>query len=106
MSLLVFFVLSFFPRDVFDEIWDLIESVSEGFPTYSCSITVLSHEKLSRGKWYSVRKAIRQFSILPPISYLNKKSIEVAILCDKASSFFFEKTSFGGVSLSREANME
>ena len=39
MSLLVFFVLSFFPRDVLDEIWDLIESVSEGFPTYSCSIT-------------------------------------------------------------------
>ena len=30
----VFFVLSFFPRDVLDEILDLIESVSEGFPTY------------------------------------------------------------------------
>ena len=29
------FVLSFFPRDVLDEILDLIESVSEGFPTYS-----------------------------------------------------------------------
>ena len=29
------FVLSFFPQDVLDEIWDLIESVSEGFPTYS-----------------------------------------------------------------------
>ena len=28
-------MLSFFPRDVFDEILDLIESVSEGFPTYS-----------------------------------------------------------------------
>ena len=28
------FVLSFFPQDVLDEIWDLIESVSEGFPTY------------------------------------------------------------------------
>ena len=28
-------MLSFFPRDVLDEIWDLIESVSEGFPTYS-----------------------------------------------------------------------
>ena len=27
-------MLSFFPRDVLDEIWDLIESVSEGFPTY------------------------------------------------------------------------
>ena len=30
-----FFMLSFFPLDVLDEIWDLIESVSEGFPTYS-----------------------------------------------------------------------
>ena len=26
-------MLSFFPRDVLDENWDLIESVSEGFPT-------------------------------------------------------------------------
>ena len=25
------FVLSFFPLDVLDEIWDVIESVSEGF---------------------------------------------------------------------------
>ena len=31
------FVLSFFPRDVLDEISDLIESVSEGFPTNSNS---------------------------------------------------------------------
>ena len=30
-------MLSFFPRDVLHEIWDLIESVSEGFPTYSFS---------------------------------------------------------------------
>ena len=28
-------VLSFFQRDVLDEILNLIESVSEGFPTYS-----------------------------------------------------------------------
>ena len=27
-------MLSFFLQDVLDEIWDLIESVSEGFPTY------------------------------------------------------------------------
>ena len=27
-----------FPLDVLDEIWDLIESVSEGFLTYSCLI--------------------------------------------------------------------
>ena len=29
-------MLSFFPRDVLDEIWDLIEPVSEGFPSYFC----------------------------------------------------------------------
>ena len=29
-------MLSFFPRDVLDEIWDLVGSVSEGFPTYYC----------------------------------------------------------------------
>ena len=31
------FVLSFSHLDVLDEIWDLIESVSEGFLTYSCT---------------------------------------------------------------------
>ena len=31
-------MLSFFPRDVLDEIWNLIESVSEGFLSYSISI--------------------------------------------------------------------
>ena len=39
LSLVVSFrvssVLSFFPLDVLDGIWDLIESVSEGFLTYS-----------------------------------------------------------------------
>ena len=35
MSMTVSFVLSFFPRDVLDEILNLIESVSEDFP--SCS---------------------------------------------------------------------
>ena len=34
VSLMASFVLSFFPLDVFDEIWDLTESVSEGFLTY------------------------------------------------------------------------
>ena len=29
-------MLSFFPRGVLDEILNLIESVSEGFSTYSC----------------------------------------------------------------------
>ena len=48
LSLVVYlmasFVLSFFPLDVFDEIWDLIESVSEGFLTYFCYIYI-SKEK-------------------------------------------------------------
>ena len=34
MSLWRLFVLSFFPRDVLDEIWDLVGSVSKGFLTY------------------------------------------------------------------------
>ena len=35
MSMMVSFVLSFFPRDVLDVILNLIESVSEDFPSYS-----------------------------------------------------------------------
>ena len=35
VSLVASFVLSLFPLDVLDEIWDLIEPVSEGFLTYS-----------------------------------------------------------------------
>ena len=38
MSMMVSFVLSFFPRDVLDEILNLIESVSEDFPSYSSTI--------------------------------------------------------------------
>ena len=37
VSLMASFVLSFFPLDVLDEIWDLIESVSEGSLTFSYS---------------------------------------------------------------------
>ena len=39
MSMMVSFVLSFFPRDVLDEILNLIESVSEDFPSYSYVLT-------------------------------------------------------------------
>ena len=35
------FVLSFFPLDVLDEIWDVIEAVSEGFLIYSCFFITL-----------------------------------------------------------------
>ena len=35
VSFMASLVLSFFPLDVLDGTWDLIESVSEGFITYS-----------------------------------------------------------------------
>ena len=37
VSFMASFVLSFFPLDVLDGIWNLTESVSEGFLTYSKS---------------------------------------------------------------------
>ena len=40
MSMMVSFVLSFFPRDVLDEILNLIESVSEDFPSYSFMLSL------------------------------------------------------------------
>ena len=36
MSLMMSFVLSLFPQVVLDEIWDLIESLSEDFPIFFC----------------------------------------------------------------------
>ena len=50
-------MLSFFPLAVLDEIWDVIESVSEGFLTYStlkvkCGISKGLQEKVSiMGVW-------------------------------------------------------
>ena len=37
-------MLSFFPLDVLDEIWDLIESVSGGFLTYSKYQEAIQHK--------------------------------------------------------------
>ena len=50
VSLMASFVLSFFPLDVLDEIWELIESVSEIFLTYSSiktvqNITMITHDR-------------------------------------------------------------
>ena len=41
-------MLSFFPRGVLDEILNLIESVSGGFPSYSCTITLLHMNGLNK----------------------------------------------------------
>ena len=43
VSMMVSFcAVLFFPRDVLDGTFDLIESVSEGFPTYSCKVSEAS----------------------------------------------------------------
>ena len=49
MSMMVSFVLSFFPRDVLDEILNLIESVSEDFPSYSYYLN-----KINNSVYFSV----------------------------------------------------
>ena len=51
-------MLSFFPLDVLDETVDLIESVSEGFPTCSC---IKSSDNMVRLYSHIIRKAIRLY---------------------------------------------
>ena len=58
--MMVSFVLSFFPRDVLDEILKLIESVSEDFPSYSYLIhsdtpELSSSKRIPLGCCYSPR---------------------------------------------------
>ena len=48
--MMVSFVLSFFPRDVLDEILKLIESVSEDFPSYSDHILSFILSLLEEGQ--------------------------------------------------------
>ena len=54
-------MLSFFQRDVLDEILDLIESVSEGFPTYSwknIKVLSLSFYVMDSGSFYAMGNAL------------------------------------------------
>ena len=63
-------MLSFFPLDVLDEIWDLIESVSEGFLTYSLGWN--RHSVLSP----TYRRAIKEVSkVLPLIGLTTKYAV-------------------------------
>ena len=54
VSLMASFMLSFFPLYVLDEIWDLIESVSEGFLTYSIFVKPQTNEINSLNKSKSI----------------------------------------------------
>ena len=51
-------MLSFFPRDVLDKILNLLESVSEGLPTYSSMQTEKSQPD---GKWIMPKTRLTEF---------------------------------------------
>ena len=52
-------MLSVFPPDILDEIWDLIGSVSEGFPTFSFILTLLTGSKSNRtARYFTMKYAI------------------------------------------------
>ena len=49
-------VMSFFLLDVVDEIWDVIESVSEGFLAYSFMLNSVDHEIVNAYKYENMKK--------------------------------------------------
>ena len=68
VSLMASFVLSFFPLDVLDEIWNLIESVSEGFLTYSYFSMVFPKTELFINLYMSFSKSLLpELCILPDV---------------------------------------
>ena len=58
-------MLSFFPRDVFDEILDLIETVSEGFPTYSYIKFKHTLLRNNTDKWVGPQVLTTLITVLP-----------------------------------------
>ena len=56
-------MLSFFPRGVLDEILNLIESVSEGFPSYSIS-TMFSFKFSMNNTWICYVSELCMYKIL------------------------------------------
>ena len=93
MSLVVSFCAVFLPRDVLDEIVDLVESVSEGFPTFSSlqfiEIDIVSHHKIQVATSlvakvflmrYYIEKPIRNVSIIKCLKKLSKFMISIPLL--------------------------
>ena len=93
VSLMASFVLSFFPLDVLDEIWDLIESVSEGFLTYSLKYLAIQNLRIGSTHlvWRNmessvtdVRKGVTKARILTGTYILQKQrhsSSRGTVLC-------------------------
>ena len=90
--MMVSFVLSFFPRDVLDEILNLIESVSEDFPSYSCIIALypggsLPHLFAPVGYYQSnkLKDVEGQQNMTPKNKYAHRR-------CRKRKQFDFDRT--------------
>ena len=66
-------MLSFFQRDVLDEILDLTDSVSEGFPTYSCSSFSCFHFSLDE---YCLTRYQRSFLFKGKIFLFYQKAVK------------------------------
>ena len=62
-------MLSFFPRDVLDEILNFIESVSEGFPTYPWDIMYFLLVFLYTSHNGVLQEAKRIDSIVAPLPF-------------------------------------
>ena len=52
-------MLFLFPGDVLDEIMGLVESVSEGFPTYSCKVYITLSNYYGNGDFFQMLPLIR-----------------------------------------------
>ena len=85
---MAFFVVSLFQRDVLDEIWDLIESVSEVFiATLSCNrIKPLQIKLQFKNEIYKRYVYVR---FLHPMTHLCRLSLHVWISKGFLSFFFF-----------------
>ena len=88
-------MLSFFPRDVLDEILNLIESVSEGFPSYFF-LTFCRHFS-----FFYVSSSISVFAgdLLPdivksPPTFSAEKDIPLLISFDSFEKYFFTLITF------------
>ena len=74
--MMVSFVLSVFPRDVLDEILNLIESVSEDFPSYSL-----------KGDWTDEKLVkVQQVKISLTLNIFKRKQHPRCLLNDDANS--------------------
>ena len=76
VSLMASFVLSFSPLDVLDEIWDLIELVSEGILTYSSMARTRERRNESMLP-YRVRYPVWQHTFVSPSVFFKKDSCQL-----------------------------